>query len=71
MCLEFALQGPHNSKFLRQNPLELETPNTAVQRFFFAQRTVCAPNCLASRGQIKLQGAGLASGRFDKKNLRI
>ena len=30
MCLEFALQGPQISKFLRQNPLELETPNTEV-----------------------------------------
>ena len=30
MCLEFALQGPRISKFLRQNPLELETPNTEV-----------------------------------------
>ena len=28
--LEFALQGPQISKFLRQNPLELETPNTEV-----------------------------------------
>ena len=30
MCLEFALKGPRISKFLRQNPLELETPNTEV-----------------------------------------
>ena len=30
MCLEFALRGPQISKFLRQNPLELETPNTEV-----------------------------------------
>ena len=28
--LEFALQGPQISKFLRQNPLLLETPNTEV-----------------------------------------